>query len=300
MTHQSDVNPIAGPARRGARSRGSVGIRLVLALALAAPLSAQVASREDLRVLAEVAGRAIRVADLELIRQAERRAALSSGALGPFTSEAARNALDRLIDTRRLATEARARGLTDRPDVQRRIDAVVDDLLARTLLDETAATIPVDEPALRSYYDAHPDEFRKEGRVKARHVVVATEPEAVAILGRLRRNSDFAALARAHNIDSTKSTGGDLGWVSRGVMVAPFDAALFSLRPGETSGIVRTAFGFHIVQALEIEPPVVEPWARVQDAVRRRVIERSLDALRAELVKKHPARVNAEMMRALR
>ncbi|HYE14830.1 MAG TPA: peptidylprolyl isomerase [Pyrinomonadaceae bacterium] len=92
------------------------------------------------------------------------------------------------------------------------------------------------------------------------------------ILGRVRAGEDFAKLADEFTEDpSGKGKGGDLGWFSRGMMVAPFEAAAFALKPGEVSGVVETLFGFHIIK-LEDRKTDAGAGGKAEESVRARHI----------------------------
>jgi parvulin-like peptidyl-prolyl isomerase len=99
-----------------------------------------------------------------------------------------------------------------------------------------------------------PDEIEQ---VYAAHVLVETEEEANEILSKLISGAEFAALAREHSTDeANKDAGGEIGWFPRGVMLKEFEDAAFALEPGETSGVVQTEYGYHIilVSAKEVRP----------------------------------------------
>ncbi|MBI2436348.1 MAG: peptidylprolyl isomerase [Candidatus Magasanikbacteria bacterium] len=80
----------------------------------------------------------------------------------------------------------------------------------------------------------------------------AVKATAQEVLDRIKNGEDFATLAKEFGSDSTKDTGGDLGWFGRGAMVPPFEEAVFALDAGELGeNLVETQFGFHIVKVDE-------------------------------------------------
>jgi hypothetical protein len=106
-----------------------------------------------------------------------------------------------------------------------------------------------------------------EEQVRARHILfpiaylpeteAGAEPkedpkvqaEAQAVLERLKKGEDFAALAKEFGTDSTKDVGGDLGWFGRGRMVPEFEQAAFSVEPGVLlPELVKSQFGYHIIR----------------------------------------------------
>lgn len=90
-----------------------------------------------------------------------------------------------------------------------------------------------------------------EEQLWARHILLADEASAKAVLERLKAGEDFGALAAELSQDpGSGSKGGDLGWFSKGAMVAPFEEAAFKLKPGEISDPVQSDFGYHIIQVI--------------------------------------------------
>ncbi len=118
--------------------------------------------------------------------------------------------------------------------------------------------LKVDEAEIKKYYDERKEDFTNPVRVTASHILSPTESDAQAALKRLKAGEDFAKVAREVSTDPSADRGGAIGEVTKGDLsdIPEFEAALFSLKPGQISGIVKTKIGFHIIRkAGEIKLP---------------------------------------------
>lgn len=89
-------------------------------------------------------------------------------------------------------------------------------------------------------------------QVHARHILVTSEAEAMDVLVKLHDGESFASLAQEYSQDrATKDQGGDLGFFPRGIMPAEIELVAFALNPGQVSGIVKSDFGYHIIEVVE-------------------------------------------------
>ncbi|MBC7169885.1 immunoglobulin domain-containing protein [Candidatus Bipolaricaulota bacterium] len=135
---------------------------------------------------------------------------------------------------------------------------------------QTAVVGPVEltEDDLRQYFEDHKADYSKPEEIRASHILVATADEAQAVLDELALGADFAELARERSTCPSSAEGGDLGWFSRGKMVPEFEEAAFALAVGETSGIVESQFGFHIILVTDRREASEPTFEEVADRVR--------------------------------
>ncbi len=141
--------------------------------------------------------------------------------------------------------------------------------------------VTFEERELEKYYRRHLDQFEILEKVKASHILVMVDAEADektraerrayagTILEQVRAGKDFAELARAKSDDKASAVkGGSLGYFTRGSMVKPFEDAAFSMNPGDTSDLVETTFGYHIIRVEEYTEPGVRSMADAIDEVK--------------------------------
>lgn len=119
----------------------------------------------------------------------------------------------------------------------------------------------ISDEEVKKYYDENPSSFQEPEQLRASHIMVMVDSSAdqakkdeakkkiEQILQKLKAGADFAALAKEVSEDTyTKDNGGDLDYFYKGQMVQAFEDAAFSLKPGETSDVVETEYGYHIIK----------------------------------------------------
>jgi parvulin-like peptidyl-prolyl isomerase len=85
-------------------------------------------------------------------------------------------------------------------------------------------------------------------KVKASHILVEKQSQALKILEELKAGADFKLLAQKYSVCPSSKRGGDLGTFGRGQMVREFEQATFALKQGEVSQPIKTQFGYHIIK----------------------------------------------------
>lgn len=139
---------------------------------------------------------------------------------------------------------------------------------------------PGSEDEVQKFYTRHlRSRYNVPKQVCAQHILLRAEKEMPPDLRKKAREKisdavkamkdgmDFGEAARKFSEDSTKDKGGDLGCFSLGQMVPQFEEAAFGLKPGELSGVVETAFGFHVIKVNEVKPPVEKKLEDVKQAI---------------------------------
>ena len=148
-------------------------------------------------------------------------------------------------------------------------------------MESVAAGISVSDQAVADYYAANAAQFGQPELRSASHILVAADKsldaatrarakaKAVQLYQTLQKDpAQFAELARTQSEDpGSAAQDGSLGSFGRGMMVKPFEDAVFSMKPNEIRGPVESDFGYHIIRLDSIQAAQTAPLSEVRAAV---------------------------------
>jgi len=152
-----------------------------------------------------------------------------------------------------------------------------------------AAATTVTDQDLQAYYDQHREEYRVPEQVKVSHILIKTplpapgakeDEKAIAdarakaegVLKEVKAGGDFAKLAEKYSDDpGSAKSGGDLGWIGRGRTVPEFEKAAFALGKGQTSDLVKSSYGFHIIHVEDKQEAHLKTLAEVKSEIEEKV-----------------------------
>lgn len=156
-----------------------------------------------------------------------------------------------LTDLMIVSDAARESGLAEDPEFVRRMDYMLKRNLMELYLSKEGKDA-ANEAAAKKLYEEVIAEVPEEERVRARHILVATEEEAKAVREAIDAGGSFEDLAKEKSTDpGSGANGGDLGWFTKEEMVPEFADAAFALEPGQISDPVKSDFGWHVIRLEE-------------------------------------------------
>ena len=185
------------------------------------------------------------------------------------------------------AEAAKTRGLDSRPDVAFQIKWQTMQILMQAYFEQNASKWDMSEKAVRNYYDTHKDDFYQKPGAHTRHILTQTEGDALNAALEVYKTKDFAKVASEYSRDpNSANNGGDLGWVEKGMMVAPVEAAIDGASVGSLVGPVKSDYGWHIIEVTERRPgrqlTFDESGERAVQGLQREYLENELKELEAK------------------
>ena len=155
--------------------------------------------------------------------------------------------------------------------------------VAYLVLDQAdiAKAIEINEADLKAYYEQNKSRLSGPEERRASHILLtldagasadavkAAEEKAKELLARVKGDpTQFAQLAKENSQDpGSAQNGGDLGFFGPGAMVQAFNDAVFAMKKGEISDIVRTDFGLHIIQLTDVKSAEIKPYEAMRASI---------------------------------
>lgn len=162
---------------------------------------------------------------------------------------------------------------TLKTDIEKEL--MIEEFLSKEIMQK----VNVSPEEVKTYYDSHPESFKRPEQVRASHILLKVDPKAdqaqkakikkdlVNIHKKLKKGEDFAALAKQYSQCPSNEKGGDLGFLGKGQTAKAFEETAFSLKPNEMSGVIETEFGYHIVKVTEKKPESTASLDETKDGI---------------------------------
>ena len=204
---------------------------------------------------------------------------------------------ERIVELKLLAGEAKRQGMENDPKIQHQMDLMREQVLAQAVVEKTQKS--GDDATAKKYYEDHKTEFE---RANVRHILIRVanqqmpaapgkkdlnDADAKKLAGdiraRLVKGEDFATIAKAESYDTgSGARGGDLDPFARGQMDGEFEKAAFSQKIGEVGELVKTEYGYHILQ---VQARKMQPYEEVKDSLLTKQGPEKVEALIESLKK---------------
>jgi len=213
--------------------------------------------------------------DAELLRQASQQHPV--GDYEAKVSKKLQEIKDKFPDEEAFLKSLQVRGKT--------LDAFMAELRAGVRYDEYLANskitgIAMPDQELEKFYRDNQKSFLIPEQIKVRHILVTFDnksgeqienayKQSCAVREQLVSKKDFDAVAREVASCSSEGNCGVVDYFTRGKMPAEFEAAAFSLKPGEVSSPVKTPYGYHVIEILDRKPEAVRQFSEVRDFIER-------------------------------
>lgn len=203
---------------------------------------------------------------------------------GQATPEQREALMTELRDIYILSTQENAKTIAAEPEVAAQIELQRLGVVAQAVAADFFTNTPITDDEILAEYNVQV-ELAPPLQYKARHILVESQGEAVAVIDQLNDGADFEELAKEKSTGPSGPTGGDLGWFSPNQMVEPFSNTVQELEDGQySSAPTQTQFGWHVIlreESRESEAPTLDSVREnIRQVIQQRKFTAHLDELR--------------------
>lgn len=159
--------------------------------------------------------------------------------------------------------------------IERKVKTYENSLIVAKFVEEKVGRkLKVSEEEVAKYYEENRYKFSSPPKVEASHILLRDLETAQKVQEKLEKGEDFAQLAKQFSIDLPMALeGGEMGTIERGEALPELEKVLFTLSEGETSEIVKTRFGYHILRVDKIIPVSFTPLEEVSEQIKRVILQ---------------------------
>lgn len=180
-------------------------------------------------------------------------------------------ALDVYVNGKLIYQAAEAADVLDSPEYQKQMNTAKEEIARKVFLEKKVAAKTTDAE-INKVYDDYKKNFKSQKEVKARHILVDSEAKAEEVINKLKKGSDFNALAKEYSKEPA-----DLGYFTKGMMVPEFGNAAFALKKGQiTTKPVKTQFGYHVIIADDIRDSKALPLKDVKPQIEAMITQKAI------------------------
>jgi peptidyl-prolyl cis-trans isomerase C len=219
--------------------------------------------------------------------------------------------VERMLEVKILSDLAKKAAVDQKIEVKEQLQYLADNFLAQEYVFRfVVKEIRIPDEEIKKFYQENEKSFVNPEQVRVKHILIKCAQDAPqdekkkarenaeAVLKRVKAGEDFSKLAQEVSDDAgSKQNGGELGYFGRGQVVKPFEDAAFSLKSGQTSGVVETPFGFHILKVEDHKAAINKSYEEVKEAIRSRLQDQQAKEKVDEFIKKKMKEIGIEVYR---
>ena len=163
--------------------------------------------------------------------------------------------------------------------VRTKADMVKQEVLRR----EVFSRIAVEDQELRAYYEEHQADYKQPSRFRIRELVLPkgvspeeqedTKTKLAEIQEQIKKGTSFEDLVKQYSTAPSRSTGGDLGWLDKGVLRQDLEEAVLAVKPGQVTAPVETGTDIYLAQLTEAELDKTKPFLDVRASILEKLQE---------------------------
>lgn len=270
---------------------------LLLFLILLGFLWTKILKAENLEVLAEVERYKLYKQEVENIIEKDPQIREVLAQHPDAKNQIYKAVIERWVMLSLLGLAAKDEGLDKLPEVQKELEEITKNFLAKKYLENKLKNLQITEAEIKEYYEKNKGKYVIPEGVELKHILIyvpkgAKKEEeekalnkAKQIRAQILKGAKFEEMARKYSDDkASKEKGGALGIIRKGETDPEFESQIFKLKPGEISFPIRSNFGYHLVKIEKKEPQKQMSFEEAKELVKNDLLQKKEDTLIKEIL----------------